>query len=387
MRAVVCHRTELTVEDVPDPVPGEGHVLLRVTRAGICGSDLHARHHGDELADASSRIGIDDLVRREHRVVLGHEFTGEVVGYGPGTRRRIPVGAPATALPMIRHGGAVRLTGLSPNAPGAHAEYVLTQEALTLEVPSSVDPAAAAMTEPLAVAHHAVRRSGIGRRETAVVVGCGPIGLAVVLLLKARGVRHVVASDLSARRRELALRCGADEVVDPGETSPWASFEGSRYHTTGGPLLDLAVDSVERLRRVPLLPWARVLRLAERAGATPRGPVVFECVGAPGILAHIMDEAPIYSRVVVVGVCMEPDTIHPAMGTNKEIGLQFVFAYDPGEFHDTLRMLASGTLDPSPLHTGTVGLDDVADAFDDLASADRHAKVLVDPWRTTAGGT
>ena len=99
----------------------------------------------------------------------------------------------------------------------------------------------------------------------------------------------------------------------------------------------------------------------------------------PGIIDHVIHGAPLYSRVVVVGVCMEPDRISPAMAINKEISLQFVFAYDPGEFHDTLRMMTSGKVDPTPLHTGTVGLAGVPQAFDDLATAERHAKILIDP--------
>lgn len=249
-----------------------------------------------------------------------------------------------------------------------------------MPVDNGFSPELAAMTEPLAVAWHAVRRARIGSKETAVVVGCGPIGLAVVLMLKAKGVKHVIASDYSAARRELARQCGADLVVDPGVESPWSSFEeSSRYFTSGPAVLDLAFEAMEKLRGVPFLPWSRVLRAAEAAGQTPQGPVVFECVGLPGVIDHVIGHAPLYTRVIVVGVCMEPDRITPSMATNKEISLQWVFASDPGEFHDTLRMLTSGKVDPSPLHTGTVGLGGVSDAFDWLGSAERHAKVLIDP--------
>lgn len=379
MRAVVCHRTELTVEEVPDLTPGPGQVVLDVVRAGICGSDLHARHHGDVLADEATKIGIDDLVRPAHRVILGHEFSGRVAAYGPQTKGEWAIGTPVTSVPMIRHGKHVRLTGLTENAPGAYAEQVLVQEFMTEPVPETLDPELGAMTEPLAVALHAVRKSRIGRRETAVVVGCGPIGLAVILMLKARGVRHVVASDFSAARRDLARRCGADVVIDPSSDSPWKTFEDSKYFTQAPPVLDLAFTTTEQLRRLPLVPWKQVVRAAEKAGATPTGPVVFECVGVPGIIDHIIDSAPMYSRVVVVGVCMEPDRFSPSMGINKEIALQFVFAYDPAEFFQTLAMLARGKVDPRPLHTGTVGLDGVAGAFDALSSAEQHAKVLIDP--------
>jgi threonine dehydrogenase-like Zn-dependent dehydrogenase len=384
MKAVVCHRTNLEVTDVAEPVPGPGQVLLEVVRGGICGSDLHARRHADQLADLASAVGYDGVMRPDERVVMGHEFSGRVLDYGPGTRKAWRSGTPVVSLPMIRMGEDVQMTGLSAKAPGAYAERVLVQESLTMEVPHGLSPETAALTEPMAVAWHAVRRSGVGKRETAVVVGCGPIGLAVILMLKARGVRHVIASDFSPGRRALAERCGADVVVDPGADSPWTSFEQSRYLTDAKDLFDLALGTMGKLRRVPMLPWWQVLRAAEAAGATPKGPVVFECVGVPGIISQIVNEAPLASRVVVVGVCMQPDTFQPAMAINKEIDLRFVFCYQPHEFHETLRLIADGTVDPTPLITGTVGLDGVAQAFEVLGDPEKHAKILVDPASAVA---
>lgn len=383
MRAVVCQDTALRVEEVPDPVPGPGQVLLEVVRCGICGSDLHMRHHADVVADMSARIGLDGIMRVADPVVMGHEFCGRVLEYGPRTQRRWPGGTLVVALPMLRRDGRAAMTGLAAEAPGGYAEKVLVQESLTMAVPEGVGPDVAALTEPLAVAWHAVRRGAVGRRTTAVVIGCGPIGLAVILMLKARGVRRVVASDFSPARRALAVRCGADVVIDPARESPWAGFADSRHVTDARKLLDSAFGAMAALRRVPGLPWARVLRSADALGAAvPTGPVVFECVGVPGMIGQIVEEAPLRSRVVVVGVCMEPDTFQPAMAINKEIDLRFVFAYDPAEFHDTLQMVADGKVDPSPLLTGTVGLDGVAAAFDVLADPERHAKILIDPQST-----
>jgi threonine dehydrogenase-like Zn-dependent dehydrogenase len=121
------------------------------------------------------------------------------------------------------------------------------------------------------------------------------------------------------------------------------------------------------------------MRLAELAGQTPSGPVIFECVGAPGLLEQVLTGAPLNSRVVVVGVCMQPDRLRPAMAQLKELELRFAFGYDPGEFHDTLRMIAEGKVDPSPLLTGTVGLGGVDAAFTALGSPEQHAKILIDP--------
>ncbi|PWN03259.1 alcohol dehydrogenase [Nocardioides silvaticus] len=379
MRAVVCHEGELAVEDVADLTPGRGQVLLDVERCGICGSDLHARIHCDETADDVASLGYDGFMRSHQKVVMGHEFVGTVADYGPRTRRSWPVGTRVVALPVLRSAGAVHLTGLSEDAPGGYAEQVLVTASMAMRVPDGLGAEGAALTEPMAVALHAVRRGQVGAKDTAVVIGCGPIGLAVILMLKATGVRHVIASDFSAGRRALAEKCGADVVVDPATESPWMSFEESRYLTNPIALAEVGLDAMDKLRAVPLLPWAQVLRAAEKAGATPRGPVVFECVGVPGVIEQIVTGAPLLTRVVVVGVCMGEDSFRPSMAINKEIDLRFAFAYDPSEFHQTLQWIASGKVDVAPLVTGTVGLDGVATAFTALGDPEQHAKILVDP--------
>jgi threonine dehydrogenase-like Zn-dependent dehydrogenase len=107
--------------------------------------------------------------------------------------------------------------------------------------------------------------------------------------------------------------------------------------------------------------------------------VMFEAVGNPGMIDRAMRDAPRLSRLVVVGVCMEPDTIQPFLGIAKELNVQFVLGYDPGEFSDSLRAIAEGQFDVGPLITGVVGLDDVPTAFEELSRPERHAKILVEP--------
>ncbi|MCL2542568.1 MAG: zinc-binding dehydrogenase [Nocardioidaceae bacterium] len=380
MRAVVCHQSELSVQEVPDPTPGPGQLVIEVERCGICGSDLHARTNGDETAKDVAELGYDDFMRSDQHVVMGHEFVGTVADYGPKTRKAWPVGTRVVSLPVLRQGGEIQLTGLSEKAPGGYAERVLCTQSMTMPVPDSVSVEAAALVEPMAVALHAVRKGQVGAKDTAVVLGCGPIGLAVISMLKASGVRHVVASDFSAGRRALAERCGADVVVDPAAESPWTGFKDSRrYLTEPTALAGMGIDAMDKLTAVPMLPWAHVMRAAEKAGATPRGPIVFECVGVPGMIEHAITNAPLLSRIVVVGVCMAPDSFRPSMAINKEVELRFAFAYDPSEFHQTLQWIAKGKVDVAPLVTGTVGLGGVAGAFGDLADPERHAKILVDP--------
>jgi threonine dehydrogenase-like Zn-dependent dehydrogenase len=234
----------------------------------------------------------------------------------------------------------------------------------------------------MAVAWHAVRRGEVGARDVAIVIGCGPVGLGVILMLKAKGVRTVVASDYSPGRRALASACGADVVVDPAQDSPYTAVDRKGHLHDLPSALELAVGTREKLERLPV-GWWHAWRLAERLGAGPKQPVIFECVGMPGVIESIIDGAPLLSRVVVVGVCVGSDQITPAMAINKEIDLRFVLAYTPLEFRDTLHMLAEGKVDPRPLVTGTVGLDGVSAAFTALGDPETHAKILIDP-RSTA---
>jgi threonine dehydrogenase-like Zn-dependent dehydrogenase len=273
--------------------------------------------------------------------------------------------------------------GLAADAPGAYAEQVLVEEALMMPVPNGLGPDVAALTEPLAVGWHAVRRAEIGRRTLAIVIGCGPIGLAVILMLKAKGVKTVVASDYSAGRRALASACGADVVIDPARDSPFTAVQRKGHLTDLPAGLELAVSTKEKLERLPI-DWWHLWRVGELLGGMPKHPVIFECVGIPGVIDSILAGAPLFSRVVVVGVLVGTDRITPAMAINKEIDLRFVFGYTPLEFRDTLHMLAEGDVDPSPLVTGTVGLDGVDAAFAALGHPDQHAKILIDPASTAA---
>ncbi|HTQ19906.1 zinc-binding dehydrogenase [Mycobacterium sp.] len=379
MKAVSCLHGELSVVDLPAPRPAAGQLVLDVLRCGICGSDLHAKDHADELADAMNAVGYADSATSDTPVVFGHEFCGEVAERGRGVPRRFKVGATVVSFPLLRAHQGVHPTGLSPLASGAYAEQVLAQAAMSFVVPNGLDPNIAALTEPMAVALHAVRRSEITKRDAAVVVGCGPVGLAVICHLKAIGVETIVASEFSPGRRALAQRCGATIVVDPAEGSPYDSV-GARKGviTSATALSELGVSAMEKLRRLP--GWSHLYRTADKLGAaTPKRPVIFECVGTPGVIDSILVAAPFYSRIVVVGVCMGTDHFRPTVAIGKEADLRFVLGYTPLEFHDTLYLLADGKLDTTALVTGTVGLAGVDTAFTALGNPETHAKIVIDP--------
>ncbi|HZT66216.1 MAG TPA: zinc-binding dehydrogenase [Acidimicrobiales bacterium] len=345
MRAAVLRAGEIVVrDDVPDPRPGFGQVLVAVKACGICGSDLHfVRHGATMLALGGQMEGTPDFGRQPpdltRDVFMGHEFSGEVLESGPDTVGPEP-GSIVTSIPVMLSAAGLQDLVYSNDLPAGYAERMLLSAPLLQVVPNGLDPRHAALTEPMAVGVHAVNRSGAGPADGALVLGSGPVGLAVIAALRLAGVEPIVATDFSATRRGLALTMGAHEVVDP-RSEP-------------------AFDA-----------WARV------GGSRPL--VVFDAVGVPGIIDDVLRRAPTRSRVVVVGVCMEPDRITPFFGIAKELNVQFVLGYEPDEFAGTLRSIAEGELDVAPLITDEVGLDGVPGAFRQLEDPEGHGKILVVP--------
>ncbi len=325
-------------DDVAEPVPGPGQVLVGVKACGICGSDLHFAKHGDQMVRLTREISGMPVegglpVDLADDVFMGHEFSAEVLEAGPDTDAPAP-GTMVTSLPVLLSPNGFEPILSSNTVIGGYAERMLLSAPLLLTIPNGLDARRASLTEPMAVGLHAVNKSSIRPGEVALVIGCGPIGLAIVAALRHKGVENIVAADYSSKRRELATTMGAQQTLDPAQGSPF--------------------DDVKPA-------------------------VVFEAVGVPGIINDVMRRAPMGTRVIVAGVCMEDDIVMPLFGTAKEISLQFVNAYDAAEFSESLRAIAEGDVDVAPLITGDVGLDGVGAAFDSLANPDAHCKILVTP--------
>ncbi|MER3420066.1 MAG: alcohol dehydrogenase, partial [Chloroflexota bacterium] len=174
--------------------------------------------------------------------------------------------------------------------------------------------------------------------ERVLIMGAGPIGLMTLLWLKREGVRHVTVSEPAAPRRELATRLGADLVLDPA-----AEDVAARLAAEGGPPT-----------------------------------VVIECVGVTGTLQQAMDLVQRRGRVVVVGVCMTEDRLTPMLGILKHLSVQFVLGYTRAEFAEALAALADGSIDPAPMITRTVTLDELPAIFR-AAGRPTDCKVLVEP--------
>lgn len=359
MRAAIMRNSKLVVDEFELPTPAQGEALVKTLACGICGSDLHALKHADLFARTSKELGGPFQMDVQKDVVMGHEFCAEVMDYGPGSERKLAPGTRVCSVPALRRDRQSHSVGYSNLFPGGYAQQMLLSEALLLPVPNGLSTELAALTEPMAVGYHAVQKSEIDGEEIPLVIGCGPVGLAVIVALKGRGIGPVIASDFSAARRDLAVKMGADIVVDPAADSPYESWQQVAGKTADG----------EDLPPNPL------------HGRAFRTGVIYECVGVPGVIDQVLTGATRGCRIVVVGVCMETDHIRPLAAIIKELSLQFVLGYSGAEFARTLHNIAEGEIDVGPLITGKVGIEGVADAFEALADPEQHAKILVEPWR------
>lgn len=245
MKAVVVHgNRDVRVDEVPDPVPGGGEVLLALEWGGICGSDISYWRHG----------GTGTAVLR-HPMILGHEVAGRVAGLGPGVSG-VEIGRPVTVHPAelvgehaypegrsnlhphVRYFGSA---AFDPHTDGGFSQYRAVPVGQLRVLPDGVSTQQGALAEPLGVALHAVNRAGSLRGRTVLVNGAGPIGALVVAAAKYRGASAVIAADLAAASLEIAERMGADETRDLSTQSlpedVDVSFEASGAPAAIGPVL------------------------------------------------------------------------------------------------------------------------------------------------------
>ncbi len=356
MKAAIARSKRIVCDDVPDLVPEAGQVLARTLACGICGSDLHALHHADVVGRLYRAVGVENALDPAQDVVFGHEFCAEILKHGPGSARRLAPGTRVVCVPRVFDRAGAHTIGYSNRFPGGYAERMVLTESLLLEVPNGLPAHLAAMTEPLAVGEHAAAMADLDGAAAALVVGCGPVGLAVIAALKARGFGPVIAADFASGRRRTAERLGADVVIDPATDSPHRNWE--QYG----------------------IPRTRGQRLKAMAEGTSRGrPIIFECVGVPGVLQGLIAEAPVATQMVVVGVCMETDRIEPALAVAKELDFRFCYAYSAQEFERTLHNIAEGRIAAEAFVTGRIGLNDVAGAFAALAAPGDDVKIMIEP--------
>ena len=191
----------LSVEDLPDPVPQSGQALTWVLACGICGSDLHVLQHGAEQLGLRDELAAENLpdplapqpFAADEPVVMGHEFCCEVVELGPGCEN-LAVGDVVVSMPGAIDAAGVHAIGYSNRYPGGYGELPRRQRSPGPQ--SAGRPAGLRRCSPNRwPSVHAVAKSGIGSSDAAVVLGCGPVGLAVIADLARRGVGPIVAPD------------------------------------------------------------------------------------------------------------------------------------------------------------------------------------------------
>jgi (R,R)-butanediol dehydrogenase / meso-butanediol dehydrogenase / diacetyl reductase len=347
VRALRWHGArDLRLEDVDEPAaPAAGEAIIEVAYCGICGTDLAEYTDGPVMI----RPGPHPLTGASPPLVLGHEFSGRITALGDDVTG-FEVGQRVTVDPcwrcdacywcvrgdyhICKRGGSIGLA-----SDGALAPFVRVPASGLVALPDEVDDRTAALVEPLAVGLHAVRRGAVSPGDRVLVIGCGPIGAAVILSARAAGAL-VYVSEPTAKRREVAMTLGASEAFDPAASD---------------------------VRREVYLATGKI------------GPdVVFECTGIARMLPFAVDAVRRGGRVVLVGIG------HGA----AEVEAQRIVTYEReihgslGYRHDLPRvveLLRTGSFDPSPMITGAVPLEEAVEGAFEVLLADRgeHMKLLV----------
>lgn len=333
MKAVTFQalHTPLAFETVPDPEPTEGALVVKVGRCGICGSDLHMTE--------------DPAFGCQHGDILGHEFAGEVVAMGSGVTG-YRAGDLVSVIPLASCGaceacrkGEVAWCAQFALQGGGYAEYALTRPNQCIPLPADLSLADGAIIEPLAVALHGLNLSGMKTGDKVLILGAGPIGLAVAFWAKRYGAGAVAVQDIAEFQRGRALGMGADIfVVDP----------------------ENPVESAEQ-------------------GLGGKADIVFECVGIPGLIAQSVEQVAPRGTIVLLGLCTKPDTFNSFAMLSKEVRLITSAFFTRAEYIATLAALESGATAPRLLVTDSVSLADTPAMFESLKRRTEQCKVLIAP--------
>lgn len=336
MKAAIFDRfgAPLRIGEVPDPTPGAEDVLLKVSHCGICGSDLH--------------MTVDDTFGLSGGEVIGHEFAGEVIEVGKEVTAFRP-GDLVAAAPLKGCGSCAPCHAGEPAwcentmelIGGGYAEYAALAGRQLRKLPLGLSQSDGALAEPLAVALHGVRRSGMKPGDRVLVVGAGAIGLAVVFWARRMGASAVLATDLHTHQEDRAHDLGATGFL---------------------------VSDAD---------------LSQRAAALGGGPpdIVFECVGATGLIDHCIDLVRPRGTVCVLGLCTGTDKLDSFRAISKEVTVIMSVFFDMHEFAMAIDALDAGRYQPQALISDIVSLTDAPDAFEALRHRTTQCKVLIEPFQ------
>lgn len=323
----------LKLVDAPMPKPGEGQVLLKVCRCGICGSDLHMTK--------------DPTFGLSGGEVIGHEFSGEIVELGRNVTG-LKLGDQVSAAPLRGCGHCAACLRGEPAwcsvkfelIGGGYAQFAALDARQCRKLPIGISLADGALAEPLAVALHGVARSGLRPGARVLVVGAGAIGLAVAFWARRMGAKSVTMLDLHDLQEDRARSLGATSFVTSGE------------------------DLQPRLK----------------AAMGGQADIVFECVGSVGLIDHCIDLVRPRGEVVVLGLCTKPDRLDSFRAISKEVKITMSVFFNMPEFETAIDVLDAQTYAPTHLVSDTVSLADLPQAFAALHNRSHQCKVMVDPF-------
>jgi 2-desacetyl-2-hydroxyethyl bacteriochlorophyllide A dehydrogenase len=330
----------MELRDIPEPDPASGEVLVEVAYCGVCGSDLH------EYASQAPSMRAAGVFQP----VMGHEFTGVISALGAGVNTLSPgdpvvvhPGGPCRDCYYCRSGAAnlcAEQVGTGYRKQGAYAQQVVVSAAQALPLPGVTFLEPAALTEPLGVAIHALNRGRLGEGETVFIAGGGPIGLLTLLAARLKNAGKIIVSEPAVSRREIALRLGADDAVDPAQLASVQVRE-----ITGGLGCDLAV----------------------------------ECVGIAATMDDCLASTRRGGRIVVAGAFEQPYSVNLLNMLLQEHSIAGTFGY-ASEFEEARDLIVGGKVDVSPLISRVVSLEELPSVFEQMTSdRNRDQKVLVRP--------
>lgn len=318
----------ITIETLPDPAPGPGEVLIRVQRCGVCGTDL-----------SMTKGGMWDFGAGQ----FGHEYAGEIVGLGAGVDS-LSVGQNVAVLPSGACGHCVGCAGhnhvLCKSGEGAmrgFAELAVLPASLAIPLPAMLSLADGALIEPLAVSLYGVEQSGLKRGDPVLVLGGGTVALYAIYWARRMGAGRIVAMSRSERRCEPCLAMGADAFIAYGPDE--------------------------------------VGEVIEALGGSPQ--IVYECVGAEGMMMKALSHVALYGKVVSLGFCTAPDPVMPALAAYKCATFQFLVGYTMANFLHIADQMDKGHVDPKTIITNTVPLSELPATMDMLRGPNEETKVHV----------
>jgi threonine dehydrogenase-like Zn-dependent dehydrogenase len=321
----------LALETLPEPHAGQGEVVIKVARCGICRSDLHMTSgHGATFPE---------------NTVLGHEYSGEIVEVGEGVAT-LRNGDRITAMPLAGCGHCLECLQGFPfgcsalhSMSGGYGQYLRAAERCAVKLPRTLSLEDGALIEPLASALRGTAMSGMRPGSRVAVLGAGAIGLGAVYWARQLGAAQVLVVARSERHRELAMELGATHFLTQGESL------GSR--------------------------------ITAAIGALPE--VVLECIGAPGALALAIEMVAPRGTIVALGMCLVPDAVNPFVAGFKSIVLKFSAAYELRDFEAAARALDRGAVEPRAMISERISLDELPATFEALRAEPRGCKIMVTP--------